>query len=119
LHPWDEGNVSGVNQDGIRRSGNDFKFFDRRPTYLADYQPLLKSKNNTVLIEEKDWSQGGKPFTSKHVLKGPHPALIVTKIGYISYGTGKNTKRESHLNEKLDVSSVYKIPLTDDHFHRY
>ncbi len=115
LHPWSEGSESGVNSDGKKRSGDLYKFYDREPTKssnYADYQPLLRSPVN--ILESKN-NDGTTVYTS---LKGPHPALIVTRYGYITYGTGQNSAVVPW-SENFESNSVKTVELNSYYFHKY
>jgi hypothetical protein len=122
-HPWsnDKSDAEGVNSDGVRRKGDLYKFYRREPTWQSygsmyvDYVPLLTNPMN-IQVFNNVFAEGGKEYVAK---KGPHPLMIVTKYGYITYGSGRNESIQTHEDGSVVPNSVHRVELNSYYFHKY
>lgn len=119
LHPWDNDKQPEQSINGKKISGDMIKFYKREPTWkwdYIDYKPLLKNPYNQFIYEK---SNGSKvPF----LLNGPHPAIIVTRHGFVTYGTGKNSAiitADAASGGVLDEKTVQLVEWNRNYFHPF
>jgi hypothetical protein len=102
-----------VNRDGIERKGFWYKFFHSEPTFTNDYQPVLDNPWNLSKFVEI------YGYETYKFLKGPHPEIVVTRSGYISYGSGRNTFGQYSFQGRVIHGSIHRVELNSNYFHKY
>ncbi len=118
LHPWQ----STFYKTPKNQSKNWAIFFTKEPTFysynyderMPDYRPRLINPNNARVFK----GENGSRYTVAY--KGPHPALIVTKFGYITYGTGKDVYYGGFdFQSSFDDKSFQRVQYNSNYFHKY